>query len=151
MKTSTGISRETRFNNKLKIMSLLRTAIYNVQKDIELTKKNIEESYFLLQESLHCTFICVDGLQPLVLNEIEDAKNHNKLDLITEKFYKNIFCKIFSLGTENYEGTNVLSYSRGKLKRLINPVRGFQSMKTAYATIKGFEIMRMFKKGQFNI
>lgn len=24
-------------------------------------------------------------------------------------------------------------------------------MKTAYATIKGFEIMRMFKKGQFNI
>lgn len=23
-------------------------------------------------------------------------------------------------------------------------------MKTAYATIKGFEIMRMFKKGQFN-
>jgi hypothetical protein len=26
---------------------------------------------------------------------------------------------------------------------------GFQSMKTAYATIKGFEVMRMFKKGQF--
>jgi hypothetical protein len=24
-------------------------------------------------------------------------------------------------------------------------------MKTAYATIKGFEIMRMFKKGQFKI
>jgi transposase, IS6 family len=24
-----------------------------------------------------------------------------------------------------------------------------QSMKTAYATIKGFEVMRMFKKGQF--
>ncbi|OJW12318.1 MAG: IS6 family transposase [Legionella sp. 39-23] len=24
-------------------------------------------------------------------------------------------------------------------------------MKTAYATIKGFEIMRMFKKGQFSI
>jgi hypothetical protein len=26
---------------------------------------------------------------------------------------------------------------------------GFQSMKTAYATIKGFEVMRMFRKGQF--
>jgi len=38
-----------------------------------------------------------------------------------------------------------------KLKRLINPMRGFQPMKTAYATIKGFEVMRMFKKGQFNI
>jgi hypothetical protein len=24
-------------------------------------------------------------------------------------------------------------------------------MKTAYATIQGFEVMRMFKKGQFNI
>ena len=24
-------------------------------------------------------------------------------------------------------------------------------MKTAYATIKGFEVMRMFKKGQFKI
>ena len=37
----------------------------------------------------------------------------------------------------------------GKLKRLIQPTLGFQSMKTAYATIKGFEVMRMFKKGQF--
>ena len=45
---------------------------------------------------------------------------------------------------------NRLEADHGKLKRLINPVRGFQSMKTAYATIKGFEVMRMFKKGQFN-
>ncbi len=30
----------------------------------------------------------------------------------------------------------------GKLKQLIRPVRGFKSMKTAYATIKGFEVMR---------
>lgn len=37
------------------------------------------------------------------------------------------------------------------LNGLLNPVRGFQSMKTAYSRIKGFEIMRMFKKGQFNI
>lgn len=28
---------------------------------------------------------------------------------------------------------------------------GFQSMKTAYATIKGFEVMRMFRKGQFRL
>ncbi len=40
---------------------------------------------------------------------------------------------------------NRLEAEHGKLKRLISPVRGFQSMKTAYATIKGFEIMRMFK------
>lgn len=46
---------------------------------------------------------------------------------------------------------NRLEADHGKLKRPIIPVRGFQSMRTAYATIKGFEIMRMFKKGQFNI
>ena len=44
---------------------------------------------------------------------------------------------------------NRVEADHGKLKRLINPVRGFQSMKTAYATIKGFEVMYMFKKGQF--
>ncbi len=30
----------------------------------------------------------------------------------------------------------------GKLKQLIRPVRGFKTLKTAYATIKGFEVMR---------
>ena len=38
----------------------------------------------------------------------------------------------------------------GKLKRLIKPTLGFKSMKSAYATIKGFEVMRMFRKGQFD-
>ena len=45
---------------------------------------------------------------------------------------------------------NGIEADHGKLKRLINPVRGFKSMKTAYATIKGFEVMYMFKKGQMN-
>ncbi|PSW18023.1 IS6 family transposase [Photobacterium sanctipauli] len=44
---------------------------------------------------------------------------------------------------------NPIESDHGKLKRLINPVRGFQSMKTAFATIRGFEVMRMFRKGQF--
>lgn len=44
---------------------------------------------------------------------------------------------------------NRIESDHGKLKRLINPVRGFQSLKTAFATIKGFEVMRMFRKGQF--
>ena len=41
-----------------------------------------------------------------------------------------------------------------KLKQLIKPVRGFKTLKTAYATIKGFEIMRALRKGQaraFNV
>ena len=46
---------------------------------------------------------------------------------------------------------NIVEADHGKLKRLINPVRGFKSMKTAYATIKGFEIMHMFKKEQMSV
>jgi transposase-like protein len=36
----------------------------------------------------------------------------------------------------------------GKLKRLIKPTFGFKSMKTAYATIRGFEVMHAMRKGQ---
>ena len=43
---------------------------------------------------------------------------------------------------------NVIEADYGKLKQLIHPVRGFKSMKTAYATIKGFEVMRALRKGQ---
>ena len=39
---------------------------------------------------------------------------------------------------------NLIEADHGKLKRLIKPTLGFKSMKTAYATIKGFEVMRMF-------
>jgi transposase-like protein len=46
---------------------------------------------------------------------------------------------------------NIVEADHGKLKRLINPVRGFKSMKTACATLEGFELMRMFKKGQLDI
>lgn len=46
---------------------------------------------------------------------------------------------------------NIIEADHGKLKRLIKPTLGFKSMKTAYATIKGFELMRMFKKGQMEI
>lgn len=45
---------------------------------------------------------------------------------------------------------NLIESDHGKIKRLIKPTLGFKSMKTAYATIKGFEVMRMFKKGQMN-
>lgn len=45
---------------------------------------------------------------------------------------------------------NIIESDHKKLKRLIKPTLGFKSMKTAYATIKGFEVMRMFKKGIFD-
>src|SRR3546814_1772520 len=37
---------------------------------------------------------------------------------------------------------NVIEADHEKLKILIKPVRGFKSIPTAYATIKGFEVMR---------
>ena len=43
---------------------------------------------------------------------------------------------------------NVVEANNGKLKHLSKPVRGFKSMKRAYATIKGFEVRHAVRKGQ---
>ena len=40
---------------------------------------------------------------------------------------------------------NIIEADHGGLKRVIRPMRGFQTMRTAYATIRGFEIMRMIR------
>ena len=42
---------------------------------------------------------------------------------------------------------SIVEADHGKLKQLIRPVGRFKSMKTAYATIKGFEVMRALRKG----
>ncbi|MBD2749212.1 IS6 family transposase [Microvirga sp. BT688] len=41
---------------------------------------------------------------------------------------------------------NILEADHGALKRVIRPTRGFQTMKTAIATLKGFEIVRMTRR-----
>jgi IS6 family transposase len=46
---------------------------------------------------------------------------------------------------------NVIEADHGKLKQLIRPVRGFKTLKTAYATIAGFEVMLALRKGQATI
>ena len=43
---------------------------------------------------------------------------------------------------------NIIEADHGALKQVIRPTRGFQTMKSAAATIKGFEIMRMIRCGQ---
>ena len=43
---------------------------------------------------------------------------------------------------------NVVGADHGKLKQLIRPVRGFKTLKTVYATTRGFEVMRALRKGQ---
>jgi transposase-like protein len=42
---------------------------------------------------------------------------------------------------------NIIEADHGALKRMIRPARGFQRMKTASATIAGFEVMRMIRRG----
>ena len=42
-------------------------------------------------------------------------------------------------------------HSRRASGLLIRPVRGFKTLKTAYATIKGFEVMRALRKDQAGI
>ena len=42
---------------------------------------------------------------------------------------------------------NILEADHGALKRIIRPTRGFQTMKTAAATPKGFETIRMIRRG----
>jgi transposase-like protein len=43
---------------------------------------------------------------------------------------------------------NVVEADHGKLKQLIRPVRGFKTLKTAYATIAGFEVMSALAKAR---
>lgn len=42
---------------------------------------------------------------------------------------------------------SIIETDHGALKCVIRPTRGFQSMKTARATTKGFEVMRMIRRG----
>ncbi|WP_411899957.1 DDE-type integrase/transposase/recombinase, partial [Salmonella enterica] len=46
-----------------------------------------------------------------------------------------------------YRNNGIECY-HGKLKRIIGATLGFKSMQTAYATIKGIEVMRALRKGQ---
>ncbi len=43
---------------------------------------------------------------------------------------------------------NLIECDHGKLKQIIRATLGFKSMKTAYVTIKGIEVMRALRKGQ---
>ncbi len=45
----------------------------------------------------------------------------------------------------------MIECDHGKLKRIIKATLVFKSMKTAYATIKGIEVMRALRKGQASL
>jgi IS6 family transposase len=72
---------------------------------------------------------------PIYGPAIVDLKNEGKLP--EETVHRQVKCL-----------NNVIEADHGKLKQLIKPVRGFKSLKTAYATLKGFEVMHAIRKGQ---
>jgi transposase-like protein len=47
-----------------------------------------------------------------------------------------------------FNSAKVRFIQQSQLKRIIGATLGFKSMKTAYATIKGIEVMRALRKGQ---
>ncbi len=64
------------------------------------------------------TFICVNGLTPLVLNEIADADNYNRLTIIHDQLYEEVYVQLFLLAKEKFSG-NILSFQRAKINRML--------------------------------
>ena len=46
---------------------------------------------------------------------------------------------------------NIIEQDHRSIKRIINPMLGFQSFQTANKTLKGIEAMNMIKKGQVGV
>jgi IS6 family transposase len=45
---------------------------------------------------------------------------------------------------------NIIEQDHRSIKRIVNPMLGFQSFRSANKTLKGIEAMNMIKKGQVN-
>lgn len=81
---------------------------------------------------------------------INTGKNPTYIKAIEELKSEGICCSDSEHRRVKYLN-NIIESDHVKLNRLIKPTLGFKSLKTAYATIKGFELFRMFKKGRFEL
>jgi transposase-like protein len=68
---------------------------------------------------------------------LRGLKDPTKLNTDKAPSYGAAIAELIAPETEHRHLNNVLEADHGKLKMLIKPVRGFKSMPTAYATIKG--------------
>ena len=59
---------------------------------------------------------------------------------------KGLLSKVVEQRTSKYLN-NIIEADHGALKRVIRPTCGVQTMKTAAATLTGFETMRMIRRG----
>lgn len=74
--------------NQKKANMFIRQAIFAFDNGaFKTSREKILEAYDLVSESCHLSVIAVRGLEPLVLNEQADAKNHAQLTQVKEALY----------------------------------------------------------------
>lgn len=115
-------AKNTRENNKLHVIGSLRDSIIYIEHHkFESAKESLLSAYGLIHESLGCTYICGEGLQSLVTNELIDAQNYNYLDMIKNNIY-GLYESLFHLVTENYNGKNIYSFLKYKILQGLNRI-----------------------------
>lgn len=114
----------TRAANKMEILKLLQATNQSLQHNqLEKAKDYIEAAYNLINQSCHSAYIVVQGLEPLVLNEEIDARNHNLLSSISEKIYF-IFNNLFKIKPSKAE-TNIINFNCFKIRKEIHQIMNF--------------------------
>ena len=78
--------------------------------------------------------ITVDGnpAYPIAIHELKNEKKLSKKVEIRQVKYLN----------------SIIEQDHRSIKRIVNPILGFQSFQSANKTLKGIEVMNMIKKGQ---
>ena len=71
---------------------------------------------------------------PIAIHELKNEKKLSKRVEIRQVKYLN----------------NIIEQDHRSIKRIVNPMLGFQSFRSANKTLKGIEAMNMIKKGQVN-
>jgi hypothetical protein len=104
-------------------------------------------SFWLLAPTLHYTlvFCTTERFQSVRLTQLAQSNFQVRCYRNPKKEGR---CRADTLYRQVKYLNNVIESDHGKLKQLIRPVRGFKTLRTAYATIKGFEVMRALRKGQ---
>jgi len=115
-------------------------------------------SISMVCSSTSCSRIAETLVRHIVINESTDGmRNWPPVSITTDKLrsYPEAIEKLKRDGqlskdtrhrTSKYLN-NMIEADHGALKQVIKPTRGFQTLRTATATIKGFEIMRMIRRG----
>nr|WP_230533796.1 IS6 family transposase [Microvirga roseola] len=102
-------------------------------------RRNTQAAYRFLRKALHL----MDGYPPCSITTDKLASYPKATRRLQSE---GLLPKDVEHRTSKYLN-NVIEVDPGALKRIIRPARGFQRMKTASATLRGFEVIRMIRRG----